>query len=59
MKISEEQLKKYIEIQKKVRNVVLTLEEARKEASQLLIFVKTVAISSFNLKKQEESLKNN
>lgn len=59
MEISEEQLKKYIEIQKKVRNVTLTLEEARKEASQLLIFVKTVAISSFNLKQQEESLKNN
>jgi hypothetical protein len=59
MEISEEQLKKYIEIQKKVRNVVLTLEEARKEASQLLIFVKTVAVNSFNLKKQEESLKNN
>ena len=58
MEISEEQLKKYIEIQKKVRNVTLTLEEARKEASQLLIFVKTVAISSFNLK-QQESLKNN
>ncbi len=59
MEISEEQLKKYIEIQKKVRNVVLTLEEARKEASQLLIFVKTVAISSFDLKKQEAPLKNN
>ncbi len=59
MEISEEQLKKYIEIQKKVRNVVLTLEEARKEASQLLIFAKTVVINSFNLKKQNESLKNN
>ena len=59
MQISEEQLKKYIEIQRKVRNVTLTLEEARKEASQLLIFVKTVAVNSFNLKKRDESLKNN
>ena len=59
MEISEEQLKKYIEIQKKVRNVVLTLEEARKEASQVLMLVKTVAVSSFDLKKQEETLKNN
>ena len=59
MEISEDQLKKYIEIQKKVRNVVLTLEEARKEASQVLMLVKTVAVSSFDLKKQQELLKNN
>jgi len=58
MQISEEQLKKYIEIQRKVRNVTLTLEEARKEASQLLIFVKTIAISSFDIKKQGKTLKN-
>lgn len=54
MEISEEQLKKYIEIQKKIRNIVLTLEEAKKEASQLLIFVKTVCCYHYQNKLKDQ-----
>jgi len=42
MQISEEQIKEYIEIQKKDRGVDLTLEEAYKEASELLMFVNVI-----------------
>ena len=42
MQISEEQIKEYIEIQKKDRGVTLSLEEAYKEASELLMFVNVI-----------------
>lgn len=57
MQISEDQIKKYIEIQQKVRNIILTKEEAIKETSDLLVFAKTV-ITYQNKKNIKKPLKN-
>lgn len=57
MQISEDQIKKYIEIQQKVRNIILTKEEAIKETSDLLVFAKTV-IAYQNKKNIKKTLKN-
>jgi len=59
MQISEDQIKKYIEIQKKVRSITLTQEEAIKEASSLLIFAKAVVMNLNIPKKTKKPLKNN
>lgn len=51
MNITKEQLKEYIQVQKKVRGIELTEEVAMKEAQSLLLFVKTVLKVSYEQKR--------
>ncbi|HRZ29479.1 MAG TPA: hypothetical protein P5052_01720 [Candidatus Paceibacterota bacterium] len=59
MNITKEQLKEYIQIQKKIRGVELTQEVALKEAQSLLLFVKTVGKSRYEKPKFIKGIRNN
>jgi hypothetical protein len=52
MNITKEQLKEYIQVQKKVRGIELIEEVAVKEAQSLLLFVKTILKTSTKQKNE-------
>lgn len=54
MDVTREQLSKYIHIQKKVRGIELTEEEAKKEIPSLLLFVTTVFNVMYEREKQTQ-----